>query len=84
VNSSPAPPASCSVWARWCRADDAASIPPTDDWVHGREAIASQIQASFDSVDLQPREDGIEKITVLGDDAVEVGHCAWTDAAKEV
>jgi uncharacterized protein (TIGR02246 family) len=63
--------------------EDAASIPPSGELNRGREAIAKQNQAAFDTVNVTAREDITEEVTLAGDYAIEVGHFSWAGTSKK-
>jgi uncharacterized protein (TIGR02246 family) len=63
--------------------EDAASVPASGDWARGRDGIAKDEQAQFDSVTIATREDVPEEVTVAGDFALEVGHYSWTGKSKK-
>lgn len=62
--------------------EDAATLPPTGDWVRGREAIAKGMQAHFDTVTVTAREDIADEVIPAGDHVVEIGHYSWQGTTK--
>ena len=63
--------------------EDAAGIPTSGDWNRGREAIAKQNMAQFDSTTFTAREDITEEVIPVGPDYVfEVGRTVSAGTTK--
>jgi uncharacterized protein (TIGR02246 family) len=63
--------------------EDGASIQPAGEWSRGREAIAAQLKAQLDTINVTAREDVPEEVIVAGDHIVEFGRYSYTGTTKK-